>query len=206
MRKEFINQHVEIQRKKMSDKIRCGWVKLSDPIYVAYHDEEWGKPLHDDMALFELFSLETQSAGLSWLTVLKKREGYRETFEGFNLQKVALYDYNDIDRIMKSGLVIKSRPKIEAIIANAKGFLDIVKEFGSIDSYFWGKVGGEQIINDVPFYKDAQCTSGISDEITKELKKRGFKFIGSTTIYAFMQACGMVDDHENGCICKKNFK
>ncbi|MDD5359219.1 MAG: DNA-3-methyladenine glycosylase I [Sulfurovaceae bacterium] len=185
------------------DLKRCGWVKLSDSIYVAYHDEEWGKPLHDDKALFELFSLETQSAGLSWLTVLKKREGYREAFEGFDLQKVASYTSIDIDRIIGSGLVIKSRPKIEAIITNAKCFLDIVKEFGSIDNYFWGKVGGVQIVNDVPFYKDAICTSNISDEITSDLKKRGFKFIGSTTIYAFMQACGMVDDHENGCICKK---
>ncbi|KIM04542.1 MAG: DNA-3-methyladenine glycosylase [Sulfurovum sp. AS07-7] len=185
------------------DKKRCGWVKLSDPIYVAYHDEEWGKPLHNDQALFELFSLETQSAGLSWLTVLKKREGYRQVFAGFDLQKVALYSDNDIDRIINSGLVIKSRPKIEAIISNAKRFLEIVKEFGSLDNYFWSKVGGEQIVNDVSFYKDAQCTSNISDEITKELKKRGFKFIGSTTIYAFMQACGIVNDHENGCWCKK---
>ncbi len=120
----------------MSEKYRCGWVKLTDPVYVAYHDEEWGKPLHDDRALFELFSLETQAAGLSWLTILKKRYGYREAFEGFEPERVAA------------------------------------------------------------------CTSPISDAITKELKKRGFKFIGSTTIYAFMQACGMVDDHENGCFCK----
>ncbi len=194
---------VNTKGKTKMDKKRCGWVKLSDPIYVAYHDEEWGKPLHNDQALFELFSLETQSAGLSWLTVLKKREGYRQVFAGFDLQKVALYSDNDIDRIINSGLVIKSRPKIEAIISNAKRFLEIVKEFGSLDNYFWSKVGGEQIVNDVSFYKDAQCTSNISDEITKELKKRGFKFIGSTTIYAFMQACGIVNDHENGCWCKK---
>ncbi|MBV5321626.1 MAG: DNA-3-methyladenine glycosylase I [Sulfuricurvum sp.] len=183
---------------------RCGWVKLNDPVYVAYHDEEWGKPLHNDRALFELFSLETQSAGLSWLTVLKKRQGYREVFEGFELEKVASYSDVDIDRIMESGLVIKSRPKIEAIIANARGFLEIKKEFGSLDSYFWGKVGRRAIINDVVDYKMAACTSEISDAITKELKKRGFKFIGSTTMYAFMQACGMVDDHENGCWCKKS--
>jgi len=181
---------------------RCGWVKLSDPVYVAYHDEEWGKPLHEDRALFELFSLETQSAGLSWLTVLKKRAGYREVFEEFELEKVASYTDKDIDRIMESGLVIKSRPKIEAIITNAQIFLEIQREFGSLDSYFWGKVGGKAIINDVVNYKTAACTSEISDAMTKELKKRGFKFIGSTTIYAFMQACGMVDDHENGCLCK----
>lgn len=182
---------------------RCGWVKLSDPVYVAYHDEEWGKPLHDDRALFELFSLETQSAGLSWLTVLKKREGYREAFEGFELSKVALYTDADIDRILESGVVIKSRPKIKAIISNAKAFLEIQQEFGSLDNYFWGKVGGSAIINDVADYKEAACTSDISDTITKELKKRGFKFIGTTTIYAFMQACGMIDDHENSCMCKQ---
>lgn len=182
--------------------LRCGWVKLSDPVYVEYHDKEWGKPLHDDRALFELFSLETQSAGLSWLTVLKKREGYREAFEKFDLKKVAAYTDNDIERIINSGSVIKSRPKIAAIITNAQGFLEIQKEFGSLDEYFWGKVGGRAIINDVVDYKRAVCTSDISDTITKELKKRGFKFIGSTTIYAFMQACGMIDDHENGCWCK----
>lgn len=181
---------------------RCGWVKLSDPVYVAYHDEEWGKALHDDRKLFELFSLETQSAGLSWLTILKKREGYREAFEGFDLHKVAHYGKTDIERILNSGLVVKSRPKIEAIIGNAQGFLEIQREFGSLENYFWGKVGGKTIVNDIPDYKKAACTSEISDTITKELKKRGFKFIGSTTIYAFMQACGMVNDHENGCICK----
>lgn len=181
---------------------RCGWLKLSDPIYVAYHDEEWGKPLHDDHALFELFSLETQSAGLSWLTILKKRSGYREAFEGFDLERVARYCDEDVDRILQSGSVIKSRPKIEAIITNARGFVQIKKEFGSLDAYFWGKVDGQAIINDINDYRTAACTSDISDAITKELKKRGFKFIGSTTIYAFMQACGMVDDHENGCWCK----
>jgi DNA-3-methyladenine glycosylase I len=182
---------------------RCGWVKLSDPVYVAYHDEEWGKPLHDDRALFELFSLETQSAGLSWLTVLKKRDGYRAAFEGFDLTKVALYTDEDIDRILERGVVIKSRPKIKAIISNAKAFLEIKQEFGSLDNYFWGKVCGIAIINDVADYKEAACTSDISDAITKELKKWGFKFIGTTTIYAFMQACGMIDDHENSCWCKK---
>lgn len=186
----------------MSEKYRCGWVKLSDADYVAYHDEEWGKPLHDDNALFELFSLETQSAGLSWLTVLKKRDGYREAFEGFDLVRTAAFDGDDVARILDSGLVIKSKPKIEAIINNAKLFLDIIREYGSLDAYFWGKVGGKTIVNNVQNYREAACTSPISDEITKELKKRGFKFIGSTTICAFMQACGMVDDHENGCFCK----
>ncbi len=185
------------------EKKRCGWVKLTDPVYVAYHDEEWGRPLHDERALFELFSLETQSAGLSWLTVLKKREGYRKMFDDFDIAKVAKYGEDDIERILQSGLVIKSRPKITAIIDNAKGFEKIIEEFGSINEYFWSKVGDSPIINDVGDYKTAACHTTLSDEITKELKKRGFKFIGSTTIYAFMQACGMVDDHENSCFCKK---
>lgn len=186
----------------MNTPYRCGWVKLTDPDYVAYHDEEWGKPLHDDTALFELFSLETQSAGLSWLTVLKKREGYRIAFEGFDLDKVAAYGEKDIERILGNGGVIKSRPKIESIINNARLFQEIRKEHGSLDAYFWSYVGGSPIRNDIPDYKTAPCTSEISDRMTKELKKRGFKFIGTTTLYAFMQACGMLDDHENGCFCK----
>lgn len=184
------------------DKQRCGWLKLTDPVYVAYHDEEWGKPLHDDDALFELFCLETQSAGLSWLTVLKKRDGYRKVFGGFKLEEVAVYDADDVARILDSGKVIKSKPKIEAIINNAKLFVELKKEHNSLDAYFWGKVGGKTITNDVADYRSAACTSEISDAIAKELKKLGFKFIGSTTIYAFMQACGMVNDHENGCFCK----
>jgi len=194
---------VEIKGAKMSEKIRCGWVKLNDPVYVAYHDEEWGKPLHDEKALFELFSLETQSAGLSWLTVLKKREGYREVFENFELEKVSAFSEEDLERILSSGLVIKSRAKIEAIISNAKGFVQIVSEFGSIDNYFFSRVQGKQKVNDIHDYKTAPNKTDISDAITKDLKKRGFKFVGSVTIYAFMQACGMVDDHENSCFCKR---
>lgn len=186
----------------MDTPYRCGWVKLTDPDYVAYHDEEWGKPLHDERALFELFSLETQSAGLSWLTVLKKREGYRKAFEGFDLDNVTAYDEKDVERILASGGVIKSKPKIESVINNARLFQDIRKEYGSLDAYFWNHVGGKPIINQVPDYKTAASTSQISDKMTKDLKKRGFKFIGTTILYAFMQACGMVDDHEDACFCK----
>lgn len=185
-----------------SDLSRCGWVKLSDPIYVAYHDEEWGKALHDERALFELFCLETQSAGLSWLTVLKKREGYRKAFDNFDLESVAGFGEKEIEAILQTGEVIKSRPKIEAIIANARLFQRIILEYGSINAYFWSYVEDKTIVNDVPDYKTAACTSPISDALTKDLKKRGFKFVGSTTIYAFMQACGMVNDHENSCWCK----
>ena len=185
----------------MEHKI-CGWVKQNDSQYVDYHNKEWGKAIHDDNALFELFSLETQSSGLSWLTVLKKRDGYREVYQNFTLENVASYTQEDVTRIFESGLVIKNRPKIEAIINNAKLFLQIKKEFGSLDNYFWSKVNHITIINDVIDYKIAHSTSKISDELAKDLKKRGFKFVGSVTIYAFMQASGMVNDHENGCWCK----
>ena len=181
---------------------RCGWVKLSDETYKAYHDEEWGKPLHNDRELFELFCLETQAAGLSWLTVLKKREGYKKAFGNFILENVARLGDMDIERIVKESAVIKSRPKIEAIVHNARVFETIVKEFGSLDAYFWGYVEGKTIVNDIPDYKKGPCTSSISDAMSKDLKKRGIKFIGSTTLYAFMQACGMVNDHENDCWCK----
>lgn len=185
----------------MEHKI-CGWVKQNDSQYVDYHNKEWGKAIHDDNSLFELFSLETQSSGLSWLTILKKRDGYREVFENFSLETVASYTQEDVSRIFESGLVIKSRPKIEAIINNAKLFLQIKKEFGSLDNYFWCKVNHKTIINDVIDYKMANTTSEISDELAKDLKKRGFKFVGSVTIYAFMQASGMINDHENSCWCK----
>lgn len=180
---------------------RCGWVKQSDPLYVAYHDEEWGKVLHDDRALFELFCLETQSAGLSWLTVLKKREGYRKAFENFELSKIVHYTCEDIERIMHEE-VIKSRPKLEAIVHNAKCVQTIIQEFGSFDTYLWNFVHGTTIYNAIPDIKSIPCTSPISDTLSKDMKKRGFKFVGSVTLYAFMQACGMVNDHENQCWCK----
>ncbi|DAB33395.1 MAG TPA: DNA-3-methyladenine glycosylase I [Sulfurospirillum sp. UBA12182] len=183
-------------------KKRCGWVKLSDEEYVRYHDEEWGVPLKDERALFELFSLETQAAGLSWLTVLKKRENYRKAFANFDLKAVSSFTCKEVDAIMQMD-VIKNRAKIEAIINNAKLFLHVQKEYGSITKFFWDFVGGKPIINEVLDYKTAPCKSEISDALTKELKKRGFKFVGSVTIYAFMQACGMINDHEESCFCKK---
>jgi DNA-3-methyladenine glycosylase I len=178
--------------------MRCSWVKSGDITYENYHDKEWGKPLHDDRALFELFSLETQAAGLSWLTILKKRQSYKEVFADFDLTKVASFTCKDIESIMQAD-IIKNRKKIEALIHNAKLFVKIKKEFGSIDKYFWSFVDFQPIVNDVVDCKQAPTTSPISDALTKDLKKRGFKFVGSVTIYAFMQACGMVNDHENGC-------
>lgn len=185
----------------MEHKI-CSWVKQNNPQYLDYHNNEWGKAIHDDDTLFQLFSLETQSSGLSWLTVLKKRAGYREVFENFSLENVASYTKDDVNRILESGLVIKSRPKIEAIINNAKLFLQIKKEFSSLDNYFWSRTNHKTIVNDVVDYKLTCITSEISDELAKDLKKRGFKFVGSVTVYAFLQACGIVNDHENDCWCK----
>ena len=176
--------------------------KTKWPTICELSNNEWGKAIHDDDTLFELFSLETQSSGLSWLTVLKKRAGYREVFENFSLENVASYTKDDVNRILESGLVIKSRPKIEAIINNAKLFLQIKKEFGSLDNYFWSRTNHKTIVNDVVDYKLACTTSEISDELAKDLKKRGFKFVGSVTVYAFLQACGIVNDHENDCWCK----
>jgi len=182
-------------------KVRCGWVKVGDKTYEDYHDKEWGKPLHDDKALFELFSLETQAAGLSWLTVLKKREAYRKVFCNFDLQSVANLTSKDELVILESGLVIKNLPKIKAIINNAKLFLHVKEEFGSIDNFLWSYVNHKPIVNCLENCKDGATTSSISDQLTKDLKKRGFKFIGSVTIYAFMQACGMINEHEKFCWC-----
>lgn len=179
-------------------KKRCGWVKLSDETYVAYHDNEWGKPLHDERDLFELFSLETQAAGLSWLTVLKKRDAYRGAFDDFDLKKVASFDDKKIETILKTN-VIKHPKKIAAIVHNAKEFLKIVDEFGSLDKFFWSYVNFKPIKNQVLNYKTAPTTSKISDTLTRDLKQRGFKFVGSVTMYAFMQASGMINDHEKSC-------
>lgn len=184
------------------DKKRCGWVKLTDETYVNYHDLEWGKPLKDDQKLYELFSLETQAAGLSWLTVLKKRDSYRKAFANFDIQKVSKFTQDDIDNIMTNYDVIKNRPKLTSIVENSKLFLQIQEEFGSIKNYFWNRVDNKPLINSLLTYKDVVATSPLSDEITKDLKKRGFKFIGSITLYAFLQSCGIVDDHENSCFCK----
>jgi DNA-3-methyladenine glycosylase I len=183
---------------------RCSWVKEDSEIYRNYHDFEWGEPLKDDRALFELFSLETQAAGLSWLTILQKREAYRELFLNFEIEKVANFTNEEILKIKENKNIVRNLPKLNAIVHNAKLFLKIKEEFGGISKYFWTFVENSPIINSVPSYKKHITTSPVSDKITKDLKKRGFKFVGSITIYAFMQACGMVDDHENSCH-KKSF-
>jgi DNA-3-methyladenine glycosylase I len=186
-------------------KKRCGWVKLNDETYVAYHDKEWGVPLYDERDLFELFCLETQAAGLSWLTVLKKRVSYKKAFANFDLETVANFTCKDVEKIMQMD-VIKNRAKIEAIIHNAKLFQTIQQEYGSISDFFWNYVDNKPIINKIKDYKTSPTSSPISDALTKELKKRGFKFVGTITIYAFMQACGMINDHEESCWCKQELR
>ena len=183
-------------------KKRCGWIKKDNKLYESYHDNEWGMIIKDDRDIFELFSLETQAAGLSWLTILQKREGYRELFDNFDIQKVVTFDAKKIDAFMQNDKIIKNRAKLAAIVENAQKIMLILEEYGSLYDYFWHFIDYKQIINEVDDYKNAPCTSKISDLITKDLKKRGFKFVGSVTIYAFMQACGMVNDHEKSCFKK----
>lgn len=179
-------------------KKRCAWVS-SDPLYIKYHDEEWGVPIHDDRKLFEFLVLETFQAGLSWITILKKRENFRKAFDNFDPVKISQYDENKIDELMKNEGIIRNRKKIEAIINNAKAFLKIQEEFGSFDKYLWQFVDNKPIINS---WADISCIpskTALSEKISKDMKKRGFKFFGPTICYAHMQAVGMVNDHTTDC-------
>lgn len=179
---------------------RCGWVNLSDPLYVAYHDQEWGVPLKDnDNALFERIVLEGAQAGLSWITVLRKREHYRQVFDNFDPAKVAAYDGAKIDELMNDSGIIRNRAKILAAINNAQQFLKVQQEFGSFSNYLWAFVGGQPIHNTWSSLREIPPESEISKQMSKDLKKRGFKFTGSTICYAMMQACGLVNDHTVDC-------
>ncbi len=179
-------------------KIRCGWVG-DDPLYVAYHDEEWGVPVHEDRVLFEFVLLEGAQAGLSWLTVLKKRENYRRAFAGFDVKKVAAFSERKIEALLKDPGIIRNRLKVRSAVSNARCFMEIQREFGSFDDYVWQFVEGRPIVN--AWTSDAQipATTPESDALSKDLIKRGFKFVGSTICYAHMQATGMVNDHSTGC-------
>jgi DNA-3-methyladenine glycosylase I len=183
-------------------KTRCAWC-LKDPIYMEYHDKEWGKPVHDDVKLFEFLILESFQAGLSWLTVLKKRENFRKAFANYDVKKVAKFDKKKFDSLMQDASIIRNRLKIEAAINNASRFMEIQKEFGSFDKYVWGFVDHKQKVNKVKSLKNLQPKTEISDAMSEDMGKRGFKFRGSTICYAFMQAVGMVDDHMNDCSFKK---
>ena len=177
---------------------RCAWV-TSDPLYIRYHDREWGVPVHDDRKLFEFLLLEGAQAGLSWITILKRREGYRKAFAGFDPEKVARFTQEDIDRRLQDPGIIRNRLKVNAAVTNARAFLKIQEEFGSFDAYAWRFVGGKQKVNAFTRADKIPATSAESDAFSRDLKQRGFKFTGSTIIYAHMQATGMVNDHLISC-------
>jgi len=175
------------------DTVRCVWAQ-SHELFIPYHDREWGVPVHDDRLLFEMLNLEGAQAGLSWLTILKRREGYRNAFANFNAKKIATYDQRKRDALLLDEGIIRNKLKIRAVIENAKAFLEVKKEFGSFDTYIW------QFVDGIP--ADASKTANIlvkSEAMSKELKKRGFRFVGPTICYAFMQAVGMVNDHQTNC-------
>ena len=183
------------------EKIRCAWCG-TDELYQKYHDEEWGKPVYDDETIFEFLVLESFQAGLSWITILRKRENFRKAFDNFDYQKIANYPDEKVEELMQDAGIIRNRLKILATISNAKNFIETQKEFGSFSKYIWDFIGGKPIINLPKTLKDVPATTQISDKLAKDLKKRGFKFLGSTVVYAHMQATGLVDDHVTECWVK----
>ena len=181
---------------------RCPWLDTSKPDYVAYHDNEWGVPVHDDKVMFEFLVLESAQAGLSWYTILKKREGYRKLFADFEVTEVAKFTSDDVERLMQDASIIRNRLKIEAAINNAKRFIEIQHEFGSFCQFIWAYVDNKTIVNNIESAADYVATSAISDQLAKDMKKRGFKFLGSTTLYSHLQATGLINDHLNTCFRK----
>ena len=177
---------------------RCEWCG-DDSLYVNYHDKEWGVPIYDDDTLFEFLILETFQAGLSWITILRKRENFREAFDNFDYEKIAAYDENKFNELILNKGIIRNKLKIRATISNAKSFIDIQKEFGSFSNYIWGFINKKPLINEWKSMTDIPSKTGLSDLISKDLKMKGFKFVGSTVIYAHMQATGMVNDHLVSC-------
>ncbi len=192
---------MKIQHRETSIKhpiSRCSWCG-TDPLYVKYHDEEWGVPVHDDRHLFEMLNLEGAQAGLSWITILKKRENYKKAFDNFDAVKISKYSDNKIKKILENPGIVRNKLKVNAVVTNAKAFLKIQKEFGSFNRYIWKFVGGKPVINKFDNLEELPARTEISIVMSKDLKKRGFKFIGSTICYAFMQAVGMVNDHTKDC-------
>jgi DNA-3-methyladenine glycosylase I len=177
---------------------RCEWAG-TDPLMVEYHDTEWGVPHHDDVALFELLTLEGAQAGLSWTTILRKRDGYREAFASFEPSTVAAYTHADVDRLVTDSRIVRHRGKIESTVTNARAVVAVQQEFGTFDRYVWGFVGGEPLISMHRTLAELPATSQESRSLSKDLKRRNFRFVGPTTVYAFMQAAGLVDDHVVGC-------
>ena len=180
------------------EKHRCGWC-VGDTLYEVYHDKEWGKPVYDDATLFEFLILETFQAGLSWITILRKRENFRKAFDNFDYKKIATYTQEKIDHLLQNEGIIRNKLKVKSAVTNAQAFIEIQKEFGSFSKYIWNFVNHKPIKNKLKHHKEAPANTPLSDAISKDLKKRGFKFVGSTVIYAHMQATGMVNDHEVHC-------
>ncbi|WP_418638082.1 DNA-3-methyladenine glycosylase I [Winogradskyella sp.] len=179
-------------------KNRCGWC-VGSGLYEAYHDEEWGVPVYDDATLFEFLILETFQAGLSWITILKKRDNFRKAFDNFDYKKIAAYKPSKIEDLLQDAGIVRNKLKVNATITNAQAFIKVQEEFGSFSQYIWNFVDGKPIKNRLENYKNAPANTPLSDAISKDLKSRGFKFVGSTVIYAHMQATGMVNDHEVSC-------
>lgn len=185
----------------MSDdgRIRCRWARLSNPLYVRYHDEEWGVPCADETRLFEMLNLEGAQAGLSWETILNKRENYRVAFDGWDAARIARYDERDVARLMADAGIVRNRLKIAATIANARAYLELVDACGGLVPYLWGWVGGEPVVVDRPPGETLPARTELSDAISKDLARRGFRFVGSTIVYAYLQGVGVVDDHAADC-------
>ncbi|MEC8885196.1 MAG: DNA-3-methyladenine glycosylase I [Bacteroidota bacterium] len=179
-------------------KHKCGWC-VGDPLYEAYHDQEWGVPVYDDQTIFEFLILETFQAGLSWITILRKRENFREALDDFDYKKIARYSEAKLEALLQNPGIIRNKLKVKATVSNAQAFIKIQEEFGSFSKYLWGFVNHKPVQNSVKNYKEAPATTAISDALSKDLKKHGFKFTGSTVVYAHMQATGMVNDHEVNC-------
>jgi DNA-3-methyladenine glycosylase I len=187
----------------MKEKIRCQWAANGDEQYIRYHDEEWGTPVHDDTRHFEFLTLEAAQAGLSWATVLRKREGYRKAFAGFDPRKVQRFGPDKVEQLMLDASIIRNRLKIESTVNNASAFIKVQEEFGTFDKYIWGFVGGKPIVNVWTEMKQVPPKSEVSDALSKDMKKRGFKFVGSTVLYAHLQAAGLVNDHTVDCFRHK---
>ena len=179
-------------------KKRCFWVS-NDPLYIEYHDNEWGVPTFDDAELFEFLILETFQAGFSWITILKKRENFRKAFDNFDYKKIANYGENKYEELLMDAGIIRNKLKIRSAITNAKLFIEVQKEFGSFSKFFWSYTDGKPIVNHFNKREEVPATTALSDKISKDLKKRGFKFVGSTVVYAYMQSMGMVNDHTTDC-------
>lgn len=187
----------------MSQQVqRCAWAG-DDELYCRYHDEEWGRPTHDERMLFEMLILEGAQAGLSWITILRKRENYRKAFDNFDVDKVAEYDENKVNELMQDAGIVRNRLKIQSAVTNAKAFKAVQESFGSFDAYIWSYVDNTPIQNHFESMEEIPAKTALSDAISKDLKKRGFKFVGSTIVYAYLQSIGMVNDHVKDCFLYK---